>query len=51
MIYAAQFDTMNGLLGYLTDQCCGEQPCTPTKCAPPRRGSAAKTEKRKREIA
>jgi ArsR family transcriptional regulator len=53
MIYAAQFDTMNGLLGYLTDQCCGGQPekCAPAKCAPPRRSSAAKAEKRKREIA
>jgi|ERR1043166_2092460 DNA-binding transcriptional ArsR family regulator len=25
MIYTAQFETMNGLLGYLTDHCCGDQ--------------------------
>lgn len=30
MIYAAQFDTMNALLGYLTENCCGG----PTECAP-----------------
>jgi ArsR family transcriptional regulator, arsenate/arsenite/antimonite-responsive transcriptional repressor len=47
MIYAAQFDTMNRLLRYLTDQCCGGQP---EKCAP-RRNNAAKVEKRKRETA
>src|SRR6202049_5104276 len=29
MIYAAQFDTMNALLGYLTDNCCGGAPCAP----------------------
>jgi ArsR family transcriptional regulator len=30
MIYAAQFETMNSLLGYLTDNCCGGTPCVPT---------------------
>ncbi len=29
MIYAANFDTMNGLLAFLTDSCCGGNPCTP----------------------
>lgn len=33
IIYAAQFDTMNGLLAFLTDNCCGGNPCTPV-CAP-----------------
>jgi len=42
MIYAAQFDVMNRLLGYLTDQCCGGQP---KKCRP----QAAV--KRKKEVA
>jgi ArsR family transcriptional regulator, arsenate/arsenite/antimonite-responsive transcriptional repressor len=32
MIYAAQFDTMNALLGYLTENCCGGT----TECAPAR---------------
>jgi ArsR family transcriptional regulator len=26
MIYAARYDTMNGLLGYLTKNCCGGAP-------------------------
>ncbi len=29
IIYAAQFDTMNTLLGFLTENCCGGAPCTP----------------------
>ena len=31
MIYAARFDTMNALIGYLTDNCCGGKPelCKP----------------------
>lgn len=33
MIYAARFDTMNDLLGYLSDQCCGGDTaqCMPIK--------------------
>lgn len=37
IIYAAQFDTMNALLGFLTENCCGGDPCTPGSrpaCAP-----------------
>jgi ArsR family transcriptional regulator len=44
MIYAAQFDTMNRLLGYLTDQCCGGQP---EKCRPQKATAA----KRRKELA
>jgi DNA-binding transcriptional ArsR family regulator len=29
IIYAARFDTMNTLLGFLTDNCCGGVPCSP----------------------
>jgi DNA-binding transcriptional ArsR family regulator len=38
MIYAAQYDTMNGLLGYLTDNCCKGAPdtCAPAACKPAR---------------
>lgn len=33
VIYAARFDTMNALLGFLTENCCGGVPCTPaTSC-------------------
>ncbi len=38
MIYAAQFETMNSLLGYLTDNCCGGVSCTPSvECKPARK--------------
>jgi ArsR family transcriptional regulator len=38
MIYAAQFETMNSLLGYLTDNCCGGAPCAPAvECQPTRK--------------
>lgn len=29
VIYMAKFDTMNALLGYLTENCCGGNPCSP----------------------
>ncbi|MCS0589507.1 ArsR/SmtB family transcription factor [Massilia norwichensis] len=29
VIYAAQFDTMNALVGFLTENCCGGEPCPP----------------------
>ena len=36
MIYAAQFDTMNALLGYLSDECCADaapqKPVIATEC-------------------
>jgi ArsR family transcriptional regulator, arsenate/arsenite/antimonite-responsive transcriptional repressor len=38
MIYAAQFETMNSLLGYLTDNCCGGDSCAPAvECKPARK--------------
>src|ERR1700723_243029 len=38
MIYAAQYNTMNALLGYLTDNCCGGVPCAPAvECRPARK--------------
>jgi ArsR family transcriptional regulator len=38
MIYAARFETMNGLLGYLTENCCQGAPeaCAPNICKPAR---------------
>lgn len=38
MIYAARFETMNALVGYLTDNCCGGAPekCLPARLAPAR---------------
>ena len=37
MIYAAQFDTMNALLGFLTENCCGGAPCAPAAACKPAR--------------
>jgi DNA-binding transcriptional ArsR family regulator len=39
LIYAARYETMNNLLGYLTENCCGGKPelCEPTACAPRKR--------------
>src|SRR6201996_3082813 len=36
MIYAAQFDTMNALLGFLTENCCqgNAEQCAPAACKP-----------------
>ena len=43
IIYAANFATMNGLLGFLTENCCGGNPCsavcTPA-CGPTAAGAA-----------
>ncbi len=30
IIYAANFDTMNGLVAFLRENCCGGNPCTPS---------------------
>jgi DNA-binding transcriptional ArsR family regulator len=36
MIYAARFEVMNALLGFLTENCCGGAPktCAPAVCTP-----------------
>ncbi|MET0858235.1 MAG: metalloregulator ArsR/SmtB family transcription factor [Telluria sp.] len=37
VIYSANFQTMNGLVGFLTESCCGGNPCSPaleTICTP-----------------
>jgi ArsR family transcriptional regulator, arsenate/arsenite/antimonite-responsive transcriptional repressor len=36
MIYAARFEVMNGLLGFLTENCCGgaAETCAPTAACP-----------------
>jgi len=46
LVYAARFDTMELLLGYLTDNCCGGHP---ELCAPPACPPAKPTSKRKKE--
>src|ERR1700754_4579333 len=40
MIYAARFETMNELLGFLTENCCGGVSCAPAaECKPARKRS------------
>lgn len=42
MIYAAQFDTMNALVTFLTENCCAGAPCAPAaQCKPVRRRAKA----------
>ena len=37
MIYAARYEAMNGLIAFLTENCCRGAPCTPaTSCKPAR---------------
>jgi hypothetical protein len=47
MIYSARFDTMNALLGYLTDHCCDGRPerCRPAPQGAPRRSGMRKKER------
>ena len=44
VVYAANFEIMNDLIGFLTDNCCGGEPCLPArggraKPAPKRKAS------------
>jgi DNA-binding transcriptional ArsR family regulator len=45
MIYAARFETMNALIAYLTENCCGGV----AECAPAAACAPAKPRKRKKE--
>src|ERR1700758_3847906 len=40
MIYAAQFEIMNALLGFLTENCCGGVSCAPAVACKPARKRA-----------
>jgi DNA-binding transcriptional ArsR family regulator len=40
MVYAARFDEMTTLLGYLTENCCGGEACASVPKRTPRRRSA-----------
>jgi ArsR family transcriptional regulator len=35
VIYAANYETMNALIGFLTDNCCGGNPCSPVMACTP----------------
>jgi len=40
LIYAADFDEMNALVGFLTENCCGGRSCAPSAKATPKRKRA-----------
>ena len=42
MIYAAQYDAMNALIAYLTENCCGGASCTPAPVCKPARAKRSK---------
>lgn len=43
MIYAARYDSMNGLIGFLTENCCQGAPCAPApRASLPRWRTAAR---------
>jgi len=44
MIYAARYETMNGLIAYLTENCCGG---APAQCAPVATRKPARTKRSK----
>src|ERR1700704_3141952 len=46
MIYSARFDTMDALLGYLTDNCCDGRP---ERCRPAPQGAPGRSGMRKKE--
>ena len=42
MIYAARYEAMNGLIGFLTENCCRGAPCAPATSCKPTRARRAK---------
>src|SRR5271165_2823645 len=46
LIYSTRYETMNALLGYLTQNCCQGKPeaCAPAVCAPKTRSAKSKKE-------
>jgi ArsR family transcriptional regulator len=46
LIYAADFSTMNGLISYLTENCCGGRQSCATACEPVRAKRAATRHRR-----
>lgn len=50
VIYSANFSTMNAVLAFLTENCCGGNPCTPARtCPPPPSQSSRKSANQERK--
>ncbi|MDR3480622.1 MAG: metalloregulator ArsR/SmtB family transcription factor [Burkholderiaceae bacterium] len=43
VIYAANYDTMNQLMGFLTENCCGGNPCTSVSTCTPEGKTVSET--------
>lgn len=43
VIYSANFSTMNAVLAFLTENCCGGNPCTPARACQPASASSRKS--------
>ena len=41
LFYAADFDSMNGLVGFLTENCCGGASCAPAASPPQKKRKAS----------
>ena len=41
LIYAADFEAMNGLVGFLTENCCGGASCAPAAAPPQKKRKAS----------
>ena len=41
LIYSADFATMNGLVGFLTENCCGGASCVPAAASSPKKRKAS----------
>jgi ArsR family transcriptional regulator len=51
VFYSADFQNMNALVGYLTENCCGGQACVPSRAPVPLKGKANETVPRSRRRA
>ena len=51
VIYSADFQSMNELVGYLTENCCGGRSCAPAARSKPAKGAASEAFSRSRRRA
>jgi DNA-binding transcriptional ArsR family regulator len=51
VIYTANFDNMNSLVAFLTENCCGGAPCAPAACQPSAQGAQDEKTSRSRRRA
>jgi hypothetical protein len=51
VIYTANFENMNSLVAFLTENCCGGASCAPAACQPSTQGAQDETPTRSRRRA